>query len=247
MSADSATVFMQADAGGGLYGDGGVLIASLRLRQSDNTASDAATANLGCGDCRSAANGAAASSISNAPAYSTASNTVIPGKWPFQLKLCSTAGLLAAAIKPSCGQNEVPQGHKGQMSADCRIFTAALCAVGQPSGGGGGGGGLSGGSIAGIVIGVLAGIILLAILVWFLLRRRRAKRADVEMARSKESPVSAAASRNHGAQTPSGVAMFHLHYWHVQTLRCSGAAAHCCGALCIPTHHCVNRLIGERW
>jgi ABC-type nickel/cobalt efflux system permease component RcnA len=48
------------------------------------------------------------------------------------------------------------------------------------------------------VIGVLAAIALLAIAVWFCLRRRRARRSDVEMAKHHESPVSAAAPHKHG-------------------------------------------------
>ena len=77
----------------------------------------------------------------------------------------------------------------------------AGAAAGEPGGGGGGGGGISGGAIAGIVIGVLAGIALLAIAVWFCLRRRRARRGDMEMAKHhNDSPMSAAASGNKGAQ-----------------------------------------------
>jgi hypothetical protein len=138
----------KADAGGGLYGDNGVLFASTGLRQTGNAATSAAdTANLGCGSCQSSANGGTAATVSNADAFSTASNTVIPG---------------------------------------------------EPSdGGGGGGGGISGGAIAGIVIGVLAGIALLAIAVWYCLRRRRARRGDMEMAKHHhDSPMSAAASGN---------------------------------------------------
>jgi hypothetical protein len=69
----------QADAGGGLYGDNGVVFASTGLRQTGNTATTAATASLGCGSCSSGTNGAAAASVNNAAAFSTSSNTVVPG------------------------------------------------------------------------------------------------------------------------------------------------------------------------
>jgi predicted permease len=75
----------------------------------------------------------------------------------------------------------------------------AFAAAGFSSGGGGGGG-ISGGAIAGIIIGVLAAIALLAIGMWFWLRRRRVKRADLEMAKHHDgSLTSAATSRNTGA------------------------------------------------
>jgi hypothetical protein len=75
---------------------------------------------------------------------------------------------------------------------------SGIIAAGEPSGGGDGG--ISGGAIAGIVIGVLAAIALLAIGMWFWLRRRRAKRGDLELAQKHhESPISAAGVGNKGA------------------------------------------------
>jgi hypothetical protein len=100
--------------------------------------------------------------------------------------------------------------HTRCLAARCTAVVAMRACVGatagEPSGGGGGGGGgISGGAIAGIVIGVLAGIALLAIAVWFCLRRRRARRGDMEMAKHHhDSPMSAAASGNKGAHS------FHL-------------------------------------
>lgn len=71
---------LQADSGAGLYGDNAVLFAARNLRQSGNTASNPATGNIGCADCKSSTNGGAAASLSNAPAYSTVSSSPASGK-----------------------------------------------------------------------------------------------------------------------------------------------------------------------
>lgn len=119
--------------------------------------------------------------------------------------LCCTA----ASDDRCCAQFEGvparwrPSRSSASVSADQR---PSFGTGGSGGGGGGGGGGISGGAIAGIVIGVLAGVALLAVAVWYLLRRRRRRRGDMEMARPKkgvEMPTSAVGQRNKGV--PAGL------------------------------------------
>lgn len=120
--------------------------------------------------------------------------------------LIRPAGLLRVVCPPSC-TTAAKYGLVPCMSSGCPLLLIPMPVhleeahglqflhdAGVPAGGGGSGG-LSGGAIAGIVIGVLGGLLLLGVLLWFLLRRRRARRGDAEMARGKggmEMPVAVA-------------------------------------------------------